>query len=177
MAGVKIGLNKLTVAGIHIRTSEHLFQVCRYPDRPDVQQLILDDASPKGAKMVAKKYRTDCRNDWDVVHLDIMRWAIRVKLAFNYNQLGAALLLSGLRDIVELAPNHSTSGRYWGAISRGQTLVGANVMGQLLMELRNEFRKKSRDAMLVVTLPTVSNFKLLGQFVSASEAPQLPLAA
>lgn len=179
MAGVKVGLNKLMVAGISIRTSEHLYQACRYPDRPDIQQLILNDPSPKGAKMVAKKHDhlTHSRPDWKSIGLDVMRWAIRIKLAGNYDQLGRGFLLSGQRDIVEVAPRNSPSGRFWGAVPYGQTFVGSNIMGQLLMELRAEFKKKSREEMLMVTAPSISNFKLLGQLMVTPEPVPLLLAA
>ena len=164
MAGAAAGLNKLIVAGIHIRTSEHLYQALRYPERADIQQEILDQASPMFAKRIAKKnqYLPYCRKDWAVVQLDIMRWAIRTKLVFNYNQLGRVFLLSGRRPIVEIAAKDSPTSRYWGTVLQGETFVGANVLGQLLMELRCEFLAHSRQEMLVVRNPIVSGCQILG---------------
>ena len=168
MAGKAAGLNPLTIANTQIRTSEHLYQACRYPDRTDIQQVILDQASPMFAKRVAKKkeHLAICRTDWDAIQLDIMRWAIRVKLAYNYDQLGREFLLSGQRSIVEIAPKDTTNGRYWGTVLQGQVLVGTNVMGQLLMELRQEFRTKSRQELSVVPTPTIPNIRILGNLLT-----------
>ena len=168
MAGKAVGLNQLIIANTHIRSSEHLYQACRYPERTDIQQAILDQASPMFAKRVAKKkeYLTHCRADWDTIQLDVMRWAIRVKLAFNYDQLGRVFLLSGQRNIVEIAPKDTTNGRYWGTALQGQLPVGANVMGQLLMELRQEFQAKSRQELLVVPTPTIPNIRILGHLIT-----------
>ena len=74
----------LVVNGIAILTSEALYQACRFPSRPDVQEIIIAQASPMRAKMKGKPYRkTDNSADWDDVCLDIMRWCLRVKLAQN----------------------------------------------------------------------------------------------
>lgn len=168
MAGKAVGLNSLTVASIAIRTSEHLYQASRYPDRLDIQQAVLDQASPMFAKRVAKKkeYLTHCRADWDTIQLDVMRWAIRVKLTFNYDQLGRVFLLSGQRPIVEIAPKDTTNGRYWGTAIQEQMLVGTNVMGQLLMELRQDFRTKTRQELSVVPTPIIPNIRILGNLLT-----------
>ena len=41
----------IVVNGIRIRTAEALYQACRYPTRPDVQRLIIEERSPMTAKM------------------------------------------------------------------------------------------------------------------------------
>lgn len=72
----------LRVNGIEIRTSEALYQVCRFPDHPEVQRLIIEQNSPMAAKNVSKPHRAEkCRPDWDEVMVEVMRWCLRVKLA------------------------------------------------------------------------------------------------
>src|SRR5215208_5832704 len=61
----------LTVNGVHIRTSEALYQACRFPLRPDVQRLIFEQRSPMTAKMKSKPYRNESRSDWDTVRVAI----------------------------------------------------------------------------------------------------------
>ena len=41
----------LSVNGIHIRTCEALYQACRFPHLPEVQELIIAQKSPMTAKM------------------------------------------------------------------------------------------------------------------------------
>lgn len=54
----------LRVNGVYIRTSEALYQACRFPHLPDVQRLIIAEASPMTAKMKSKPHRKNSRPDW-----------------------------------------------------------------------------------------------------------------
>src|SRR5690606_2680418 len=67
----------IVLNGVRIRTSEALFQACRFPRRPDVQRQIIDDPSPMTAKMRSKPFRSDTRPDWDAVRGKILRWCLR----------------------------------------------------------------------------------------------------
>jgi len=150
-----------------IRTSEALYQGCRFPHRPDVQKLILDQASPMAAKMKSKSYRHDSRPDWEQVRVDIMRWCLRVKLVQNWEKFSQLLLETGNRPIVE----QSRRDGFWGAKPvDDQTLVGRNVLGCLLMELREEVRSGGRADFLRVDPLDIPDFLLLGQ-------PIRPIAA
>src|SRR5437879_1166540 len=56
----------LVVNGVSIRTSEALYQACRFPKNPEVQKLIIDQSSPMAAKMYSKAHRNEhCREDWE----------------------------------------------------------------------------------------------------------------
>ena len=91
----------LEVNGVSIRTSEALYQACRFPHRPEIQRLIIEQQSPMTAKMKSKPHRKDSRPDWDDVRVGIMRWCLRVKLAQNWQKFGDLLLTTGNRPIVE----------------------------------------------------------------------------
>jgi type I restriction enzyme S subunit len=133
----------LRVNGLRILTSEALYQVCRFPHKPEVQRLIIEQASPMAAKMKSKPFRKDSRPDWDQVRVRIMRWCLRVKLAQNWTKFGALLESTGDRPIVEL----SVKDDFWGAKPAGDaTLVGRNVLGRLLMELREDARTGGQSA-------------------------------
>ncbi|WP_301758975.1 NADAR family protein [Burkholderia gladioli] len=149
----------LLVSGVAIRTSEALYQACRYPHMPDVQRLIVNETSPMTLKMRTRHYRPQSRPDWDDVRHKIMRWCLRVKLAENWDAFGALLLATGERDIVE----DSAKDSYWGAIDNGEGLLrGQNVLGRLLMELRSRLRQE-RDALMYVPALPLKDFLLLGQ--------------
>ena len=77
----------IRVNGVHIRTSEALYQACRYPHIPEVQRLIIDERSPMTAKMRSRPYRKNSRPDWKQVRVTIMRWCLRVKLAQNWKKI------------------------------------------------------------------------------------------
>ncbi len=150
----------LKVNGVRIPTSEALYQACRFPHRPDIQRDIIAQQSPMAAKMKSKRYRHDSRSDWEKVRVKIMRWCLRVKLVQNWEKFSALLLETRDLPIVEL----SRKDDFWGAkLVDDQTLVGRNVLGRLLMELREEVRRGGRAAFLRVNPPSIDDFLLLGQ--------------
>lgn len=150
----------LIVNGVHILTSEALYQVCRFPLLPDVQKLIIEQKSPMSAKMKSKPHRKDSRPDWDQVRVNIMRWCLRVKLAQNWNTFSKLLLDTGEKPIVE----HSRKDDFWGAKPLdNQTLVGRNILGRLLMELREAIKNNERDSLLQVEPVSIPDFLLYGR--------------
>ncbi|WP_215844595.1 NADAR domain-containing protein [Acidithiobacillus montserratensis] len=163
------------VNGVRILTSEALYQACRFPHLPDVQKLIIGQISPMTAKMRSKPYRKDSRPDWDHVRVRIMRWSLRMKLANNWNAFSALLLKTGERPIVE----ESRKDDFWGAkvVDDGDMLVGMNVLGRLLMELREQVKQQGRDAALDIAPPDIPQFLLFGQAIEVAVGLPTPQAA
>jgi putative DNA methylase len=150
----------LRVNGILIPSAEAIYQACRFPRRPDVQKLIIEQRSPMTAKMVSKPYRGETRPDWNQIRVRVMRWTLRVKLAMHWPEFGGLLLATGDRPIVE----DSRRDDFWGAMRQDNgTLVGMNVLGRLLMELREELKGPDKESLRVVSPPPISDFVLLGQ--------------
>jgi len=160
----------LRVNGVRIATSEALYQACRFPHRPEVQRLVIEQTSPMTAKMKTKPYRNDTRPDWERVRTKIMRWCLRVKLAQNYSDFSQLLLSTGERPIVE----ESSKDDFWGAKPvDGGRLVGKNVLGRLLMELRKELREFEARQLREVLPVDIPDFLLFGrpiETIQSSEA-------
>jgi type I restriction enzyme, S subunit len=157
----------LRVNGVRIRTSEALYQACRFPHMPEVQQLIIGENSPMTAKMRSKPYRRVSRHDWDFVRVKIMRWCLRVKLAQNWREFGRLLLATGHRPIVE----QSRKDDFWGAkVADDGTLVGMNVLGRLLMELREQLKGDEAEGLRFIEPLAISEFLLFGQPIEAVQA-------
>jgi type I restriction enzyme S subunit len=167
----------LRVNGVRILTSEALYQACRFPHMPDVQRKIISENSPMTAKMKGKPYRSQSRADWDMVRTQIMRWCLRVKLAQNWKTFGDLLQATGNRPIVE----QSRKDDFWGAKETDDgTLIGINVLGRLLMELREELRSDQGDELRVIRPLPISEFLLYGrpiQSVSADGSLETPSRA
>jgi ribA/ribD-fused uncharacterized protein len=152
----------LCVNDICIFTSEALYQACRFPHLPDVQREIVGQHSPMAAKMKSKSYRRDTRSDWMDIRFKIMRWCLRVKLAQNYEEFGRLLLATKDNPIVE----QSRKDIYWGAKESGeakQMLIGENVLGRLLMELREALKKDLNEELKVVSPMKIPNFFMFGK--------------
>lgn len=150
----------LCVNGVDIRTSEALYQACRFPHLPKVQDVIIAERSPMTAKMRSKPYRQNSRSDWDAVRVKIMRWCLRVKLAQNWDKFRAAVLETGDLPIVE----HSRRDDFWGAkLVQDTTLKGVNALGRLLMELREQIKKEPPEVFQRVEPLPIPNFRLCGR--------------
>ncbi|WP_194745363.1 NADAR family protein [Thermaurantiacus tibetensis] len=155
---------ELLVNGVKIRTSEALYQACRFPHLPDVQRMIIDQHSPMTAKMRSKPFRKDSRPDWDAVRVKIMRWCLRVKLAQNWREFGRLLLATGDRPIVE----QSRKDDFWGAkVAEDGSLVGMNVLGRLLMELREQMKGDEAESLRVIEPLAIPEFLLFRQPIEA----------
>lgn len=149
----------LEVAGVRVRTSEALYQACRFPHLPEVQRLILNERSPMTAKMRSKPYRKDSRPDWEGVRVAIMKWCLKVKLAQHWNSFSEILLATDGLPIVE----ESRRDDYWGArMIDDKFFLGQNVLGRLLMELREKLKSTPDMLKVVEPLPT-NSFLLLGR--------------
>lgn len=162
----------LQINGVRILTTEALYQACRFPHMPEVQREIIGQHSPMTAKMKSKPHRKDSRPDWDDVRYKVMRWCLRVKLAQNYEEFGRLLLATRDRPIVE----QSRKDDYWGAKlvdETGQTLVGQNVLGRLLMELREKLKDDAEGALKTVPPLGISDFLLLGKPIETVTAKSL----
>src|SRR5258708_5105416 len=144
------------VNGILIYTSEALYQACRFPHLPEIQKMIIDQRSPMTAKMRSKPYRGNSRSDWDRVRVKVMRWCLRVKFVQNSLKFRHLLLSTDKRPIVE----ESRKDDFWGAkVTAASTLVGMNVLGRLLMELREEI--KNGEELVCVEPLAIPEFLLL----------------
>lgn len=157
----------LCINGVKIRTAEALYQACRFPHDPDIQERILGQASPMRAKMTSKPYRKDhTRGDWDRVRVKVMGWCLRVKLAQNWEKFGQVLRETSDRPIVE----ESRRDAYWGAKPvDANTLQGVNALGRLLMDLRRKLNSPDADRLRVVDPLTIPDFLLLGKPIARVE--------
>ena len=150
----------LEVNHIRIRTSEALYQACRFPHLPDVQRWIIAERSPMTAKMRSKPFRKESRSDWDAVRVKTMRWCLRVKLAQNWREFGRLLLAAGDRPIIE----QSRKDDFWGAkVADDGTLIGMNVLGRLLMELREQLKGDEAESLRFIEPLPIPEFFLFGQ--------------
>jgi len=160
----------LVVNRVRIWTAEALYQSCRFPAAPQVQEIIISERSPMTGKMKSKRFRNLTRPDWEHVRVRIMRWCLRIKLAQNWNRFGELLLMTGDMPIVE----ESSKDKYWGAMRDAEGhLVGANVLGRLLMELREELRNDRGENLKHIPPPEVPSFLLFGGSIGAIDVLSL----
>lgn len=151
----------LRVNGVEIRTTEALYQACRFPHLPEIQKKIIEQKSPMQVKMISNTNKKKSREDWDNIRLKVMKWCINIKLAQNFVSFGAVLHETGLKNIVE----NSAKDNFWGAIpnEEGTIFTGKNALGRLLMDLRQAFYGKDTFSLLFIEPPQIENFLLYNE--------------
>lgn len=149
----------IVINGIFIRSSEALYQAMKYTNYPEIQMEIINQTSPMTAKMISKKYKEYIRNDWENIKVPIMKWSLRIKLCQNINTFGKLLLETKDLSIVE----ESKKDKFWGATKINNSYKGANVLGRLLMELRELFKQYHFDTVSPLSL---DNFCLNGKEIT-----------
>ena len=116
--------------------SEHLYQAAKFAVSPNIQAHI----AARDAARIGRNPDLPATPFWDRQRVNVMRWVIRRKLETLPSWMGAILLRTGDRPIVEI----SSRDAYWGARPEsraGQTVYrGRNVLGRLWMELRQHAR-------------------------------------
>jgi ribA/ribD-fused uncharacterized protein len=165
----------LRIGEIEVKSVEALYQALRFPHRPFWQEEIVEARNAMVSKMMAKKdgrRRHHSRADFDRLQIAIMRWCIRVRIAQHHGTGFLGLLLETYpRPICE----KSHRDRFWGAVLDQGILSGANVLGRLLVELRDEAiemnSRGERDRLLRVEPLRIPDFRLLGREIGVIEAP------
>ncbi|MBA4543532.1 NADAR family protein [Thermoactinomyces daqus] len=114
-------------------TSEHYFQAQKFAGTPYEEKIRLIK-SPKDAATMGRDRRLPLRQDWELVKDEVMRKAVLQKFK-SHHDIRAILLSTGNREIVENSPVDY----YWGCGADGS---GKNMLGQILMEVREELRRE-----------------------------------
>lgn len=156
----------LAVNGVISRTPEALYQACRFPKEPQVQARVLAERSPMAAKMKSREHGDTTRGDWDEIRVEVMRWVVRVKLVQHFDSFSEALRSTGEVPIVE----ESRNDRFWGAVPDGEELKGVNMLGELLMELRDDVVRGDPSWLESLRPPRIQDFNLLGAPIGSVRA-------
>jgi hypothetical protein len=121
--------------GITWPTTEHYFQAQKYVDTVKYLQ-IARAPTPKLAAELGRDRSLPIRHDWENVKDAIMKKCVMEK-ALQHPEVMDALIRSGNEEIVEDSPIDY----YWGCGKEG---TGKNMLGKILMEIREEIKKEYR---------------------------------
>ena len=152
----------LCINEIDIQSSEVLYQCLRFTNFPNIQREIINETNPMYAKRLARKYILYTRDNWETNRISIMKWCVAVKLCQNWDSFSNLLLSTYPNHIVE----YSEKDLFWGA-SRDSLdknlLIGQNVLGRILMQMRELIKDKGYSAFEKIYPLPVENFTLLGK--------------
>lgn len=120
-------------------TSEHAYQAGKAL-KPAVREWILAAPTPALAAMAAHGlYTWDIVPNWAEIKFDRMRAVLRAKFT-QHGDLQELLLATGDARLVEAGTVNNAVNRLWGEVDG----KGQNMLGVMLMELRQELAKAKR---------------------------------
>lgn len=130
---------KIVFEGQEFATSEHAYQAGK-ARKEEVRNWILSAPSPALVAMAAHGlYTWDIAPNWSKIKFDRMRGVLYAKFS-QHPQLKELLLSTGNARLVESATVDNAVNRLWGEVNG----VGKNMLGVLLMELREKFREEMK---------------------------------
>jgi hypothetical protein len=124
--------HKLIEDGIEYKTSEHYYQSKKFLKKEDELEVI-NSATPSLCAKIGRDREKTLREDWEEIKDDIMYNALKLKFSQNFF-IKNILLSTAEEELIEDSPVDS----YWGCGSDG---LGKNMLGKLLMKLRQELRE------------------------------------
>jgi len=117
-------------------TSEHYFQAQKFAGTPDEEE-VREAKSPMIAARMGRSRKRPLRKDWESAKDAIMHEAVLAKFK-QHEDLRRILVATGDAEIVE----HTKNDRYWGDGGDGR---GKNMLGKILMRVREELRSSNRS--------------------------------
>lgn len=125
-------------------TSEHAYQAGK-ARKPAVRKWLMEAPSPALLAMAAHGlYYWDIAPGWSTLKFDRMRRVLKAKFT-QHDDLRELLLSTGEARLVEAATVDNEVNRLWGEVNGS----GRNMLGVMLMELREELRAGDGSAYLV----------------------------
>ena len=125
----------LVVEGVTLKNSEQLFQLMKFKDEVPVKA-VYQAANPKyAAKHWEKTHR---RSDWGAIIVDVMKYCLTLKYQQSEAFRSSLLLTNGLFIVEDQASFPKKTADTWGTKLVGNEYVGPNLLGRLLMELRDK---------------------------------------
>lgn len=127
----------LVIEGVEFVNSEQLFQMMKFTDG----QTLLSIYGARGLpiKWAARKGEKDglCRSDWGQIIIDCMKFCLQTKYD-QCEKFRKTLAETTGFSIVEDQTSKRGKADTWGVIRKEDKYVGSNLMGRLLMELRDK---------------------------------------
>lgn len=130
------GNTPIIVNGITFKNVEQLFHILKFTDAESINLLYHSNGLILKRIALQRENLGLRRTDWGMIIIDVMKCCLLLK----YNQ--CALFREKLNQsknfvIVEEAPKNKKNADTWNAKNTGSCFEGSNLMGRLLMELRD----------------------------------------
>ncbi|MDR6968148.1 ribA/ribD-fused uncharacterized protein [Flavobacterium arsenatis] len=115
------------------KTTEHYFQAQKF-EKQEYQDKIRNADSPMMAAQLGRSRKERILKNWDNIKQNVMYDAVKAKFT-QHSDLTQLLLDTKDAKIIE----HTENDNYWGDGGDGK---GKNMLGKILMKIREELKKK-----------------------------------
>ena len=128
------GRTPIVVNGVTFKTSEQLFQLMKFKDEEPLKEIYFQKKNPK---MTAKKWeKTHRRQDWGSMLVDAIKFCIQQKYEQSEDFRNKLEESRGLFIVEDQRSFKKPNPDTWGVKRKEDNFVGPNLLGRLLMELR-----------------------------------------
>lgn len=130
----------LIIDGVSFVNSEQLFQMMKFSDKETLMSIYTKRGLP--IKWAAKSGETKGfrREDWGQIIIDCMKFCLRTKYDQCEDFRTALNDTKGYYIVEDQTNNHKKSADTWGCKLVNDRYEGSNLLGRLLMELRDNGR-------------------------------------
>ena len=135
----------IAVGGFTFKSSEQLFQLMKFTDRDVVKRIVngitRNDKKCHEVKKTVKSYEKDYRReDWGSMIIDAMKFSLQCKYEQSEAFRQKLESTKGFNIVEDQTSFPKKSPDAWGVKLREGQFVGPNLLGRLLMELRDNCR-------------------------------------
>ena len=123
------------INGVTFKTSEQLFQLMKFKEAEPVHAVY----NAKNPKMTAKHWeKTHRREDWGRMIVDAMKFCLTQKYEQSEDFRKELERSNGKYIVEDQTSFPKKTPDTWGVKQQGSNFVGPNLLGRLLMELRDK---------------------------------------
>ena len=133
------GRASVVVNGVTFNKTEKLFQCMKFTHAPVIKEIYAQNGMGMKQKAKKKEYQVYIREDWPRIFLDALKFVLVTKYEQSEefrNELERSKGLFIVEDETGRRDRKKSADAY-GTIRVGDEMVGPNLLGQFLMELRD----------------------------------------
>jgi ribA/ribD-fused uncharacterized protein len=135
----------IVVGGFTFKSSEQLFQLMKFTDQDVVKRILngitRNDKKCHEVKKTVKSYEKDYRReDWGRMIIDAMKFSLQCKYEQSESFRQKLEATKGFNIVEDQTSFPKKSPDAWGVKLHEGQFVGPNLLGRLLMELRDNGR-------------------------------------
>lgn len=148
--------------GMRFNCAEQLFQCLKFTSSDALRDLLA--ASGQTIKMKARKFEKEglLRDDWGAVIIDAMKLCLSLKYEQSHDFRQALERSRGLYIVEDQTSFPRKSADTWGCKLIGDSFVGPNLLGRLLMELRDSHSAFAKS----INSQTINNLNIMSNSVN-----------